>query len=199
VYHGLPRALHRAGDGRGGYLAFLGRISPEKRVDRAIEIAGRARMPLGIAAKVDRADTEYFESRIRPLLSAPHVRYLGEITESEKGEFLGNAAALLFPIDWPEPFGLVVIEALSGGTPVVAYREGSVEELVDDGRTGFVVDHLPEAVEAVRRVPGLSRATCRRVFEERFTARRMAEDYAEIYRRLIAGGRAFRQAISSVA
>src|SRR5262249_12435771 len=156
--------------------------------DRASEIARRAGWRLRIAAKVDRADTAYFDEVIRPLLSEPHVEFLGEISEAEKSEFLGDAAALLFPIDWPEPFGLVLIEALACATPVIAFRAGSVEEIVDDGVTGFVVASVPEAVEAVGALDRLNRAACRRAFEKRFTATRMAKDYVRIYREVIARG-----------
>jgi glycosyltransferase involved in cell wall biosynthesis len=185
VYHGLPPALFRPGRGEGGYLAFLGRISPEKRVDRAIEIARRAGKRLRIAAKVDRADLDYFERQIRPLLALPHVEYIGEIAEDEKSDFLGAASALLFPIDWPEPFGLVLIEALACGTPAIAFDEGSVPEIVRDGETGFLVQSVNEAVAALQRLPSLDRGVCRRVFEERFNAARMAADYVGIYERII--------------
>jgi glycosyltransferase involved in cell wall biosynthesis len=185
VPHGVPAADHRPGTGSGEYLAFLGRISPEKRVDRAIEIARRAGWRLRIAAKVDRADTAYFESEIRPRLSEPHVEFLGEISEAEKSEFLGEAAGLLFPIDWPEPFGLVLIEALACGTPVIAFRAGSVEEIVEDRHTGFVVASVPEAVEAVGNLKRLDRRACRRAFEKRFTVERMARDYLRIYREVM--------------
>src|SRR5262249_29009253 len=184
VPHGLPLGNHRPGTGAGEYLAFLGRISPEKRVDRAIDIARRTGWRLRIAAKVDRADAEHFEREIRPRLSEPHVEYLGEISEAEKSEFLGDAAGLLFPIDWPEPFGLVMIEALAGGTPGIAFRAGSVEEIVEDGVTGYVVASVPEAVEAVQALGRLDRAACRKAFEKRFTATRMAKDYLRIYREL---------------
>jgi glycosyltransferase involved in cell wall biosynthesis len=187
VHHGLPSGLFRPGPGDGGYLAFLGRISPEKRVDRAIEIARRAGRTLRIAAKVDRADIEYFERYIRPLLALPHVEWIGEISEADKAEFLGGASALLFPIDWPEPFGLVLIEAMACGTPVLAYPEGSVPEIIEDGVTGFLVQSVREAVAALEQLPSLDRAVCRRVFEERFTAGRMASDYVEIYERLAHG------------
>jgi glycosyltransferase involved in cell wall biosynthesis len=183
VYHGLPRDLHRFRAEAGSYLAFLGRISPEKRVDRAIEIARRVGMPLKIAAKVDRVDREYFEQVIEPLLHDPLFEFVGEIGEHEKDDFLGNAYALLFPIDWPEPFGLVMVEAMACGTPVIAYRNGSVDEVMEQGRTGFIVEDLEDAVDAVRRVPSLSRARCRAVFEERFTAERMAADYLRVYER----------------
>jgi glycosyltransferase involved in cell wall biosynthesis len=168
----------------GSYLAFLGRASPEKRVDRAIEIAKRVGIPLKIAAKVDRADRRYFKREIEPLLNDPHIEWLGEITDKDKDEFLGNAYALLFPIDWPEPFGLVMIESMACGTPVVAYAGGSVAEVMDNGVTGFVVHEIEEAVEAVRRVRDLSRARCREVFDKRFTASRMANDYINVYTRL---------------
>lgn len=185
VYHGLPEDLLDFHPARGTYLAFLGRISPEKRVDRAIEIARRVDMPIKIAAKVDKADGEYFEEVVKPLFSDSRVEYVGEITEVEKNEFLGDAYALLFPIDWPEPFGLVMIEAMACGTPVVAFRRGSVPEVMVDGVTGFVVEDLDEAVEAVDRVASLDRREVRRVFEDRFTAERMAREYVNAYNRLI--------------
>ena len=189
VHHGLPAEAYRPGDGRGGYLAFLGRMSPEKRPDLAIRIARRAGIPLKMAAKVDRADREYFEAVVRPLLREPQVEFLGEIRQEEKGRFLGDALALLFPIDWPEPFGLVMVEALACGTPVVAFRRGSVPEVLEDGVTGFVVDDPQGAVAAVERVARLDRRRCRQAFEERFTAERMAQDYLEVYRRLQVGYR----------
>jgi len=184
VYHGLPLDLYRLSETADGYLAFLGRIAPEKRPDRAIEIARRAGVPLKIAAKVDRADQDYYERRIRPLLRGPGVEFVGEIGESEKQAFLGNACALLFPIDWPEPFGLVMIEAMACGTPVIAYRCGSVPEVIDDGVTGFVVDSVPAAVAAVERAAALDRRRVRQRFEERFSVARMAERYLEVYGRL---------------
>jgi glycosyltransferase involved in cell wall biosynthesis len=186
VYHGLPADLYRFRPEPGKYLAFLGRISPEKRVDRAIEIATRVGMPLKIAAKVDRVDEDYFESVIAPLLGNPLVEFVGEIGEGEKDEFLGNAHALLFPIDWPEPFGLVMIEAMACGTPIIAYRGGAVPEVMEQGHTGFIVDGLEDAVEAVRHVAQLSRKRCREIFERRFTATRMAHDYVKQFERLIA-------------
>ena len=185
VYHGLPADLYTFCDQPGHYLAFLGRISPEKRVDRAIEIAKRVGMPLKIAAKVDPADRTYFETSIKPLLQHPLVEYIGEIGEHDKNDFLGNAYALLFPIDWPEPFGLVMIESLACGTPVVAYRHGSVPEVLEEGVTGYMVDDLEAAVEAVPRVITLDRRQCRQVFEERFSVHRMASDYLHIYQRLL--------------
>ena len=189
VYHGLPLALHSFHEQPGSYRAFLGRISPEKRVDRAIAIARRVGLPLRIAATVDRADRTYFEKEIKPLLQQPFVKFLGEIGESEKNAFLGNAAALLFPIDWREPFGLVMIEALSCGTPVVAWRQGSVSEVLEDGVSGYIVDELEDAVAAVEKLGALSRRRCREVFEERFSVGRMARDYLAIYRRLLGAGR----------
>ena len=188
IHHGLPERLLMPQEGaRPSYLAFLGRISPEKRVDRAIEIAARAGMRLRIAAKVDRADQDYFEERIRPLLNQPHVEFIGEIAESEKAEFLSGAHALLFPIDWPEPFGLVMIEAMACGTPVIAFDHGSVPEVIEDGLTGFIVQDIEGAVRAVDRLPALSRRAVRRRFEQRFTARRMAEDHVALYERLRRG------------
>ena len=181
VYHGLPADLYHARPGGGGYLAFLGRLSVEKRPDRAIRLAERAGRKLLIAAKVDKADDDYFDSQIRPLLKSPWVEYIGEIGEAEKNDFLGNAEALLFPIDWPEPFGLVMIEALACGTPVVAYRRGSVPEIVEHERTGFVVDDEEQALAAIDRIGTLDRVECRRVFERRFSAARMAADYVALY------------------
>jgi len=186
VHHGLPVDLFRFRAEPGSYLAFLGRISPEKRVDRAIDIAEQAGMSLKIAAKVDPVDEDYFESAIAPLLRSSLVEFVGEIGEGEKNEFLGNAYALLFPIDWPEPFGLVMIEAMACGTPVIAYRDGAVPEVMEQGHTGFVVEGLEDAVAAVRRVPELSRKRCREVFEQRFTATRMTYDYVLHFERLIA-------------
>jgi glycosyltransferase involved in cell wall biosynthesis len=184
IYHGIPADMYRFHGDPGRYLAFLGRISPEKRVDRAIEIANRLQIPLKIAAKVDPVDKKYFKREIEPLLGDPLVKYLGEIGDGEKNEFLGNAYALLLPIDWPEPFGLVIIEAMACGTPVIAFRGGAVPEVLEEGHTGFIVEALEDAVEAVRRVPELSRKRCREVFEQRFTATRMAYDYVRVYERL---------------
>jgi len=188
VYHGLPEDLYRLYPERGKYLAFLGRISPEKRVDRAIQIAQRVGIELRIAAKVDKADEAYFKARIQPLLSHPLVNFVGEIGEKDKNEFLGGAYALLFPIDWPEPFGLVMIEAMACGTPVIAYRRGSVSEIVRDGETGFIVDDLNQAVAAVARLDTVSRRRCRETFEERFCASRMARDYLAAYLAIIDTG-----------
>jgi glycosyltransferase involved in cell wall biosynthesis len=186
VYHGLPPDLLRFRSEPGEYLAFLGRISPEKRVDRAIQISIACEWPIRIAAKVDAADVAYFEREIRPLLTHPHVEYIGEIAEHQKSQFLGGAKALLFPIDWPEPFGLVMIEAMACGVPVIAFRGGSVPEVIDDGVTGFIVGSLDEAVAATRRVVELDRRACRATFERRFSVERMALDYEQIYARLIA-------------
>ncbi|MBV8909264.1 MAG: glycosyltransferase family 4 protein [Gammaproteobacteria bacterium] len=184
VYHGLPEDLYEARTKPGTYLAFLGRISPEKRVDRAIEIAKRAGIPLKIAAKVDEADKGYFDSRICKLLSHPLIEFVGEISERQKCGFLADASAMLFPVDWPEPFGLVMAESLACGTPIVAYRAGSVPEVIDDGKTGYIVENLDQAVDAVRRIGELDREACRRAFEERFSARRMCHDYLALYRSL---------------
>jgi len=185
VYHGLPEDLFRFRPKPENYLAFLGRISPEKRVDRAIEIAKRTGIPLKVAAKVDPVDKDYFDREIEPLLRNSAVNYVGEISDEEKDQFLGNAYALLFPIDWPEPFGLVMIEAMACGTPVIAYDGGAVSEVIEEGRTGFIVKGLEDATEAVRRVPELSRAYCREVFEKRFTAVRMASNYLQMYEHVI--------------
>lgn len=185
AYHGLPKDLYHLQERPGQYLAFLGRICPEKRVDRAIEIARRVGMPIKIAAKIDAADMQYFNSCIRRLFDDPLVEYLGEIGEPEKAKFLGDAYALLFPVDWPEPFGLVMIEAMACGTPVIAYNMGSVAEIIDDGVTGFIVSNLNEAVDAVGRVGSLDRRVCRSVFEQRFTAGRMCSAYLAIYERVV--------------
>ena len=185
VHHGLPLDLLRFAAGPGSYLAFVGRTSPEKGLDRAIEIARRAGIELRIAAKVDAADREYFEEVIAPLLDGPLVEFVGEIGEAEKEEFLGKALALLFPIDWPEPFGLVMIEAMACGTPVIAFSGGSVSEIVDPGRTGFIVADLDAAVGAVGEVARLDRSLCREVFEARFSAERMACEYLDLYERTL--------------
>jgi glycosyltransferase involved in cell wall biosynthesis len=185
VQHGLPRNLHRLGNGGGRYLGFLGRISPEKAPDRAIEIARRVRLPLQIAAKVDAVDQEYYQSKIVPLLRDPLIKFIGEISEADKGAFLGNASALLFPIDWPEPFGLVLIEAMANGTPVIAFGHGSVPEIIEDGVTGFIVDDIETAATAVPLALRLDRGAIRRRFEERFTAERMARDYVRLYERML--------------
>jgi len=189
VYHGLPEDLYTCRETPGTYLAFLGRISPEKGVDQAIAIAQRAGVPLKIAAKVDEADCEYFDTVVQPLLDGSLIQYIGELKDGQKDAFLGQAQALLFPIDWPEPFGLVMIEALACGTPVIAYRRGSVPEVLEDGVTGWIVKGLEEAVQAVERVPVLSRPRCRQVFEERFSASRMTRDDLRLYRRLLRAGK----------
>jgi glycosyltransferase involved in cell wall biosynthesis len=187
VYHGLPKGLHRpVATPRGEYLAFLGRISPEKRPDRAIKIAKALGIPLKIAAKVDRADDNYFRTQIEPLLDGPGVEFVGEIDEHQKTQFLGEAQALLFPVDWPEPFGLSMIEAMACGTPVLAFRCGSVPEIVEDGLTGVIVDTVEEAIAALPRVIALDRNKVRERFEQRFSATRMAEDYVNVYRSLLA-------------
>ena len=186
VYHGLPTDLLRYHPKPGQYLAFIGRFSPEKGADQAIEIAKRAQLPLKLAAKVDRVDEEYFEREIKPLLDHPLLEYVGEIGENDKDDFLGDAYALLFPIAWPEPFGLVMIEAMACGTPVIAYRHGSVPELMEDGRSGFIVNDVDGAVSAVRRAAEVRRADVRNVFERRFTATQMASDYLRVYERVIA-------------
>lgn len=184
VHHGMTADLFRFSAVPNGYLAFLGRISPEKRPDRAIAIAGAAGKPLRIAAKVDHADETYFEDQIEPLLDNPLVAFVGEIGDAEKSDFLGGADALLFPIDWPEPFGLVMIEAMACGTPVIAWDSGSVPEVVEDGLTGFIVRSETEAVAAVDRLPRLDRGAIRARFEERFSAHAMARRYLDIYARL---------------
>ena len=185
IYHGLPRDLYHFHPEPGKYLAFLGRISPEKGVDRAIEIAKRAGVELRIAAKVDRVDEEYFQREIRPRLDHPLIHFIGEIADSEKDDFVGNALALLAPIQWEEPFGLVMIEAMACGTPTIAFRRGSVPEVVNDGISGCIVDGVDQAVQAVHGISRVSRRRCRRMFERRFTARRMARDYVALYERLL--------------
>lgn len=185
VYHGLPRDLLRFSPGPGKYLAFLGRISPEKRPDLAIEVARRAGIPLKIAAKVDRVDNDYYLTNIKPKLSPPDIEYIGEINETEKNEFLGDAIALLFTIEWPEPFGLAMIEAMACGTPVISRPYGSVPEIVNPGVSGFIEDGVPELVAAVKRVQTLSRARCREEFERRFTVETMIDNYERVYRKLI--------------
>jgi glycosyltransferase involved in cell wall biosynthesis len=184
VLHGLPQNLLAKGPGRGGYLAFLGRISPEKAPDAAIRIAAQAGIPLKIAAKVDRVDEEYFKTQVEPLLSLGQVEFIGEIREDQKQEFLGNAAGLLFPIAWREPFGLVMIEAMACGTPVIAVENGSVPEVLEDGLTAFIVHSEQEAIEAVGRIGSLNRDRIRAEFERRFSARRMAQNYVNLYARL---------------
>jgi len=181
VYHGLPKNLLKPNFAPEGYLAFLGRIAPEKGPETAIRLARAAGIPLKIAAKVDKVDQAYFETKVSPLIDGKDIEFVGEIDESQKAPFLGNAAALLFPITWPEPFGLVVIEAMACGTPVIAFRCGSVPELIEDGVTGFVVDSYRDTLSAIDRVAVINRRTVRAAFERRFTARRMAEDYIRLY------------------
>jgi len=185
IHHGLPPDLHRPSFEQGSYLAFLGRISPEKRADRAIRIARAAGIPLKIAAKVDKVDEDYFRNDILPLIEGPAVEFIGEINEREKTKFLGEAAALLFPVDWPEPFGLVMIEAMACGTPVLAFRCGSVPEVIEDGVTGKVVNSEEEAIAALPAVLSYDRRAVRQRFEARFTTTRMAEDYVSTYRQLL--------------
>ncbi len=185
VHHGLPADLLQFHPERGKYLAFLGRIAPEKGVDRAIEIAERAGLELKIAAKVDKVDEWYYKEEIKPLMDPSFVEYIGEISEDEKAQFLGGACATLFPVDWPEPFGLVMIESMACGTPLIAFREGSVPEVMKQGVTGYMVDDIDSAVAALKHVPDIDRRECRKYFEEHFTAARMARDYVSIYRKLI--------------
>ncbi|MGU3493084.1 glycosyltransferase family 4 protein [Xanthobacteraceae bacterium A53D] len=189
VHHGLPATLLEPKKTEQSYLAFLGRISPEKRLDRAIRIAQRCGMKLKVAAKIDRADEDYFEEQIRPLIGGEGVEFIGEIGDHQKSDFLSGAHALLVPIDWPEPFGLVMIEAMACGTPVIAYNRGSVPEVVENGLTGFVVEDEISAAGAVRDLAQLDRAAIRARFEERFSSRRMAEQYLGLYRRLADNGR----------
>jgi glycosyltransferase involved in cell wall biosynthesis len=185
VYHGMPTDLFELkAQPRGGYVAFLGRISPEKRPDRAIKIAAALGVPLRIAAKIDKVDGAYFENEIKPMLAGPGVEFIGELSDNRKNEFLGEALALLFPIDWPEPFGLVMIEAMACGTPVLAFRQGSVPEVIDDGITGRIVATMEEAVAALPQVLAMDRRAVRRRFEERFSTARMVNDYMSLYRRL---------------
>ena len=185
VHHGLPRDLYTFHPNSKGYLAFLGRISPEKCPDQAIRIAKQVGMPLRIAAKVDPADRTYFHTQIEPLLDHPLIEFVGEISDAQKNDFLGGAYAMLAPYDWPEPFGLVLIEALACGTPVLAYRRGSIPEIIDDGVTGFVCETIDELAAAVEKAGALDRRRCRQVFDERFTVERMATDYLALYEKLI--------------
>ncbi|MBN3855455.1 MULTISPECIES: glycosyltransferase family 4 protein [unclassified Paraburkholderia] len=186
VYHGLPEDVLRPIDNvEPGYLAFLGRVSPEKGLDKAIRIAGQAGMKLKVAAKIDKADRAYYEEVIKPLMAQSHVEYIGEIGEHEKREFLGNAHALVFPIDWPEPFGLVMIEAMACGTPVIAFKRGSVPEVIENGVSGFVVEDEISAVAAVKRLSSLSRAGVRKAFEDRFSSKVMARNYVAVYEEML--------------
>ena len=184
VHHGMPGERLQPCHDAGQYLAFLGRVSPEKGLDRAIEIALRAEIPLKVAAKVDRADKEYYESQIKPLLNTELIEFIGEISDLEKNEFLGNAMGFLFPINWCEPFGIVLIESLACGVPVIAYPLGSVPEIIEDGVTGFLVNSVDEAVAAIKNIGRIDRRKCRKAFELRFSAKRMAQDYLNIYQRL---------------
>jgi glycosyltransferase involved in cell wall biosynthesis len=186
VHHGLAPDRFTFSAEPGDYLAFLGRLSPEKQPDVAIEVAKRAGLPLRIAAKIDAADREYFEGVVAPLLDHPLIEFVGEIGDPEKSAFLGGARALLFPIDWPEPFGLVMLEAMACGTPVIARPCGSVPEVVRPGVSGFIAESVPDLVEAVRRIDTLDRARCRRYFERRFSVARMVDDYEALYRRACA-------------
>ena len=187
VHHGLSPDQYTFFDEPGKYLAFLGRVSPEKGVDQAIKIAQRFGMKLKIAAKIDSADHEYFQTEIKPLLGDSNVEFIGEIGYAQKSDFLGNAAALLFPINWPEPFGLVMIEAMACGTPVIAYNRGSVPEVIDHSVTGFIVDDVEGAVDALGSISHIQRKVCRQVFESRFSSYRMAQDYVALYERLVSG------------
>ncbi|MTI31885.1 glycosyltransferase family 4 protein, partial [Xanthovirga aplysinae] len=189
VYHGLPLDLYELGKGDGDYVAFIGRVSPEKRLDRAIAIAKKAGIKLKIAAKIDKADQEYYEKEIQPLMNDPLVEYVGEIGEKEKVDFLGKAKALLFPIDWSEPFGLVMIESMACGTPVLAWPCGSVNEVVDEEKTGFIVSSIEEAVKALEKIENIDRVACRKQFEKRFSVQRMAADYLNVYKKLIASNK----------
>jgi glycosyltransferase involved in cell wall biosynthesis len=185
VYHGMPENRLTFRPGAGKYLAFLGRISPEKGLDEAIKIAIRVGMPLRIAAKIDKVDQEYFDTVIKAQLNHPLVEFVGEIGYAETNDFLGDATALLFPINWQEPFGLVMMESMACGTPVIAYPHGSVPEIIDDGISGFLVHSQEEAARAVGRISDIDRKWCRKRFEERFTAKRMTEDYLALYERLV--------------
>lgn len=187
VLHGLPEDKFTFNPGPGKYLAFLGRISPEKGADRAIKIAKRAGIPLKIAAKIDRVDVEHFENDVKPLLGHELIEFIGEIGQKEKNEFLGNASALLFPVQWPEPFGLVMIEAMACGTPIIAYPAGSVGEVMKEGVTGFVVPDEDAAVAAIKRIAEIDRRKCRENFEQCFTSARMTQDYLRIYERMVQG------------
>jgi glycosyltransferase involved in cell wall biosynthesis len=199
VYHGLPSELYRLHPEPGKYLAFLGRIAVEKRADHAIELAKRVGIPLRIAAKVDPSDRIYFEREIEPLLDHPLIEFVGEITDAEKDDFLGNALALVCPYDWPEPFGLVLIEAMACGTPVLAYRRGSIPEVIEPGVTGFICDSVEEMARALEGVPVLSRERCREQFDRRFTVERMVQNYLRVYNELLEGTVVPTETISAVA
>ena len=184
VYHGLPLDLYQKGDGEEDYVAFIGRISPEKRPDRAISIAKKAGLKIKMAAKIDKADETYYQTMIKKLMEQPHVEFIGEIGEDKKGAFLGNARALLFPIDWPEPFGMVLIEAMACGTPVIAYNHGSVPEIIDRGETGFIVEDEEEAVRALENIDLIDRSRVREIFETRFSAKVMANNYVRLFEQI---------------
>jgi glycosyltransferase involved in cell wall biosynthesis len=188
IYHGLPQQLLTPNLRSGSYLAFLGRFTPEKGAHVAIRLAQKAHLPLRIAAKIPRQQSHYFKEQIEPLLDGAQIEFVGEVNERQKQDFLGNAMAVLFPIDWPEPFGLVMIEAMACGTPVVAWRRGSVPEIIEDGVTGFIVENEEEALDAIERIPDLDRRRVRRAFERRFTARQMAESYRRSFQRVLAAG-----------
>ena len=187
VYHGIPKNMYRFYKETGEYLAFLGRISPEKGVDTAIEIAKKFEMPLKIAAKIDEYNPDYFETKIKKLIDHPLIEYIGEIDEKDKNEFLGRAYALLFPIVWSEPFGLTMIESMACGTPVIAFPYGSVPEIMVEGKTGYIVHNIESALKALKLIEKFDRVTCREVFEDRFTSSRMVDDYINIYNQLIHG------------
>jgi len=197
VQHGLPADLYHQGEGKGNYVVFLGRISPEKRVDRAIEIARQAGVDIKIGAKIDKADQSYYDKEMKHLFSQPHVDFLGEVGESEKTELLQNAIALLFPIDWREPFGMVLIEALACATPVIAFNRGSVPEIISNGKTGYIVENISEAVAALQRIREISRDECRKTFENRFSATIMAKNYLRLYEMLVHPEKKRLSAISS--
>lgn len=185
IYHGLPQNLYKTGAGAGGYLTFLGRISPEKRPDRAIEIALKAGIPLKIAAKVDKVDQDYFDSVIKPMINHPLIEFIGEVGEDRKGELLGNSIGLLFPIDWPEPFGMVMIEAMANGTPVIAFGCGSVPEIILDGVNGYIVNSIEDAVDKVGKLSSFDRIDCRAYFDTHFTATTMTHNYVRLYKKLV--------------
>lgn len=187
VYHGLPANLYQFHPQPGKYLAFLGRMSPEKRPDHAIALAKEVGIPLRMAAKVDPVDKLYFEQHIEPLLEHPLIEYVGEITDAEKNDFIGDALALVCPYDWPEPFGIVLIEALACGTPVLAYRRGSIPEVLEDGRTGIICDNLQHMIESLEQVAKIDRAHCRESFDRRFTVERMVQDYLKLYEQQVEG------------
>ncbi|WP_143961488.1 glycosyltransferase family 4 protein [Litoribacter populi] len=189
IYHGLPLDLYQMGEGKGDYVVFMGRISQEKRPDRAIEIARLAGVKIKIAAKIDKVDQAYFDSKISHLIEQPHVEFIGEVGDEAKGEILRNAKALLFPIDWPEPFGMVMIEAMACGTPIIAYNHGSIPEVIDRGENGFIVNNIEEAVKALENIELLDRNKIRKVFEQRFSIQVMAKHYLDVYENLINKGK----------